>query len=171
MYASVFHLLFLIINILPLPYIKISIYSPFSDCRICFFYKFIHFICCNMSSHLVYSISYKVFLNGISSICHQSSLLGFVLSRDYILLLPCCQEDSNSSYYLQPDTIFCNCVCQISINFSYLYLVPVFSFRCSNYSFLYFFGARKPHKIKNATMNFYDHCCKKSMLFQPIKKA
>jgi len=39
--------------------------------------------------------------------------------------------------------------------------VLVFSFRCSNYSFLYFFGARKPHKIKKATMNFYDHCCKK----------
>ena len=26
-----------------------------------------------------------------------------------------------------------------------------------------FFGARKHHKIKKATMNFHDHCCKKSM--------
>jgi len=29
--------------------------------------------------------------------------------------------------------------------------------------FFIFFGARKHHKIKNTTMNFYDHCCKKSM--------
>lgn len=28
---------------------------------------------------------------------------------------------------------------------------------------LYFFGARNHHKIKNATMNFHDHCCKKLM--------
>jgi hypothetical protein len=25
------------------------------------------------------------------------------------------------------------------------------------------FGARKHYKIKKATMNFHDHCCKKSM--------
>lgn len=50
-----------------------------------FFYKFIHFICCNMPFHLIYSISYEVFLNSISSICHAFSLLGLVLNKDYIL--------------------------------------------------------------------------------------
>ncbi len=108
MYASVFHLLFLIINILLLP-----AFHPYPHLKL---HRTLHtwhgndFSMWNRigSIHLVYSISYKVFLNGISSICHQSPLLGSVLSRDYILLLPCCQEDSNSSYYLQPDTIFCS---------------------------------------------------------------
>lgn len=44
-----------------------------------------HFICCNMPFHLIYSISYEVFLNSISSICHAFSLLGLVLNKNYIL--------------------------------------------------------------------------------------